>query len=101
MQASNDKPTIESDGHELVQRPEEEVSIVPSQSVEQVPTEPFIPHFLEPQQEDNISIDMIKLYQVMNFFIYTYLFFFLYTDCLSNYRNFYRKKKVMIDVSSL
>jgi hypothetical protein len=23
-----------------------------------------IPYFLEPQQEDNISIDMIKLYQV-------------------------------------
>ncbi|KAG2233613.1 hypothetical protein INT48_001866 [Thamnidium elegans] len=65
MQASNDKPTIESDEHELVQQ-EEKVSNVPSQSVEQVPTESynsFTPYVLEPQQEDNISIDMIKLYQ--------------------------------------
>ncbi|GAA5806449.1 hypothetical protein HPULCUR_011983 [Helicostylum pulchrum] len=64
MQASNDKPTIESDRHELAQQ--EEVSNVPSQSVEQVPTESyntFVPYVLEPQQEDNISIDMIKLYQ--------------------------------------
>lgn len=68
MQASNDKPTIESDRHELAQQ--EEVSNVPSQSVEQVPTESyntFVPYVLEPQQEDNISIDMIKLYQVMIF----------------------------------
>ncbi|KAI9359879.1 hypothetical protein BD770DRAFT_471696 [Pilaira anomala] len=66
MQASNHKPTIEADKPDMVQQElGQELSNTPSQSSELAPKESdsFTPYVLEPQQEDNVSIDMIKLYQ--------------------------------------
>lgn len=72
MQASNHKPTIETGKLDMVQQElGQELSNTPSRSIELAPYEPdnFIPYVLEPQQEDNVSIDMIKLYQVNNLII--------------------------------
>lgn len=66
MQASTSKPTVENNIHDMFEQ-QQELNNAPSRSVDLAPDEShnsFIPYVLDPQHEDNISIDMIKLYQV-------------------------------------
>ncbi|KAI7894281.1 uncharacterized protein EV154DRAFT_499089 [Mucor mucedo] len=65
MQASTTKLNVESNTHDMfIEQPE--LDNAPTPSTELGPNEsyyPYIPYVLDPQHEDNISIDMIKLYQ--------------------------------------
>lgn len=66
MQASTTKPNAESNLHDMFQE-QQELNTEPSRSTDLAPDEPydsFIPYVLDPQHEDNISVNMIKLYQV-------------------------------------
>lgn len=70
MQASTTQSNVDNNLHDIfTEQPELDHVACPSNNL--APNEsysPFIPYILEPQHEDNISIDMIKLYQVCTFF---------------------------------
>lgn len=94
MQASITSPVVMKEQLDI---PQDMDSNAPSRSIElAAPEHSLIPYTLDIQQEDNISIDMIHLYQVRCSYIKKLCKRLTFYD-----RNFYQVKKAMTDVSSL